>query len=345
MTAPRRFPRRAAGDGTQRTLLLRAHPARIDIPAATLASLALLYFGLTMPLVEFSSLLSVDSRYSILSGLQELWRAGDHLVVGVIFVLSVVFPVVKLAGLTGLWLVPGTPATRHRLLRLIEPMGKWSMLDVLVVILFAGAVRLGLLAEARTMHGAYVYAAAILLSMLAAMLMAGIVRPHAPGQRHPRARSILLPIAAAAGLAFLAAGIYLPLMEVEKWIFWQQQYSILGGALELARANEIGLAIGFVLFVIVLPALVQLAHLALALVQLTRRGGGRALQWLLELDRWAMLDVFALALFIAALRLGSWTELTPRAGLWCLAAALVLSTVCSVWLRWLYREKDRRAGG
>lgn len=325
--------------------LLCEHPARVDVPALTLASLVLLYFGLTAPLVEFSSLLEDDFRYSILTGVGKLWDTGDRAIAAVIFLLSVVFPVVKLAGLIALCVVPSTGVVRRRLLRIIEPLGKWSMLDVLVVILFAGAVQLGLIAEARTMHGAYVYAGAILLSMVAAVLMDGIVRPHPPVRRHPRGRSLLLPPVAAVSLGLLCAGLYLPLMQVEKWIFWEQQYSILGGALELARSSEPGpvLALGFALFVIVLPALVHLSHLGLALVQLTGRGGGRALDRLLAIDRWAMLDVFALALFIAGLRLASWTELTPLAGLWFLLAAIVLSTVCSLWLRYLYRRATREA--
>ena len=320
----------------QRSPLWRAHPRRIDIPLLSIAALVTLWLGLTTPLVQFSSLLADDFRYSVLSGLERLWHSGHPAIVAFVFLLSVVFPLVKLVGLLFLWFVPMQGDPRRRLLRLIEPLGKWSMLDVLVVILFAGAVRLGLIARAETLHGTWIYAGAILLSMLAASLMARIVRPRSPAVPHPHRRSLLLPVVAVACLVLLVAGLWLPLMQVEKWIFWHQQYSLIAGATRLLHANDPALALGFTLFVIVLPALVCLAQLALALVQLSGRGGGRALDWLLGFDRWAMLDVFALALLVAGLRLASWTDLTPRAGLWCLIGALVLSSVCSLWLRRLY---------
>jgi len=321
----------------KRTSLYRAHPARIDIPLLSVAAVVALYLGLTAPLVQFTSLLKDDFRYSVLSGLAQLWLSGNYAIVSLVFLLSVVFPGVKLAGLLAMWFTPTTAAMRRRLLRIIAPLGKWSMLDVLVVILFAGAVRLGIVARATTLHGAYVYAGAILLSMVAATLMASLVRPRLPAVRHPRRRSLVLPVVTAASVALLAAGLWLPLMVVEKWVFWHQQYSVVAGTAQLLRSNDIALALGFALFVIVLPVLVSLSQLVLALVQLTGRGGGRMLDWLLEFDRWAMLDVFALALFVAGLRLASWTELSPRPGLWCLIGALVLSSTCSLWLRRLYR--------
>lgn len=320
--------------------LWRMHRKRIDIPLLILAALVLLYQGLTMPLVRFASLLRDDFGYSILGGIGKLFEAGDSMIAALILLMSVVFPLLKLGMLILLWVAPMAPAWRRRLLHILEPLGKWSMLDVLVVILFAGAVQLGLLADATILPGAYVYAGAILLSMLVAELTGRLVRPAAQTMPPPRSRSRILPLLAVSGLLLLVLGIILPLMRVEKWFFWQEHYSILAGALELARDGQAFLALGFAVFVIILPLLVQLAQLVLSFAQLTGKPGAHRLHWILTFNRWAMMDVFALALFIAALRLNSMTDLTPLIGLWFLIAGLLLSVMSSLWLHRILPAPD-----
>lgn len=320
-----------------KSALFRAHPRRVDVPLLIVAATVTLYFGLTEPIVRISSALHEDSNYSVLGGLLEFWKTGDSFIGFLIFLFSVVFPIIKLAALLWLWFAPTVREDRRRNLRIIEPLGKWSMLDVLVVILFAGAVKLGLIADARMLDGAYLYGAAILLSMIATVLMGGIAGPEPALADHPRKRSLMLPLLALAGLVLLLAGLFFPLMTVEKWLFWKEDFSILTGALKLAADREFVMSLGFFLFVILLPVLLQLTQVALALGHLTGRGGGRAVAWLIEFDRWVMTDVFALALFVGIVRLANWTEITPRPGLYCFAAAIVISPVVSFWLRRIYR--------
>lgn len=320
-----------------RSSLYSEHTWRVDIPLLIAGAVVTLYFGLTEPVVRIASAVYEDSDYSVVSGILQFLRTGDHLLAFIIFLFSVVFPIVKLAAMLWLWFAPTVREDRRHNLQIIEPLGKWSMLDVLVVILFAGAVKLGLIADAEILHGAYVYGAAILLSMIAAVLMGNIAGPGPRLANDPRHRSIALPVLALAGLLSLLAGLFFPLMQVEKWVFWKEEYSILTGALKLVIDRDFIMAAGFFLFVILLPVLLQLTQLMLALGQLTGRGGGRGVGRLIEFDRWVMTDVFALALFVAIVRLANWTDITPRAGLYFFAAAIVISPLVSFWLRRLYR--------
>lgn len=317
--------------------LFAEHPWRADIPLLILAATVTLYFGLTESVVRISSAIHEDSDYSVIGGIGQFLQSGDYLIGLVIFLFSVVFPVVKLSAMLWLWFAPTVRDDRRRNLRIIEPLGKWSMLDVLVVILFAGAVKLGLIADAEVLHGAYVYGGAILLSMIAAVLMGAIAGPEPRLADNPRYRSIALPFLAVLGLLLLLAGLFFPLMQVEKWLFWKEEYSILTGAFKLVIDGEFIMAAGFFLFVILLPVLLQLTQVVLALGQLTGRGGGSGVARLIEFDRWVMTDVFALALFVAVVRLANWTNIEPRPGLYCFAAAIVISPVISFWLRRLYR--------
>lgn len=293
-----------------------------------------------MPVVQLSSALYEDTRYSVLIGLVKFVQSGNYSLALLIFVFSAVFPVIKLIALFYLWFAPTVRENRRRNLRIIEPLGKWSMLDVLVVILFAGAVKLGLIANARILYGAYVYGAAILMSMVAAVLMGSVAGPAPSLSRKPRARSWLLPLLALLGLLLLFLGMLMPLMQVEKWVFWHESYSIFTGALKLVIDGEFVMAAGFTLFVIVLPLVLYLSQVMLSFYQLTGRGGGRAVAWLVEFDRWVMTDVFALALFVAIVRLGQWTTVTPRLGLYFFGAAIAVSPLVSFWLRRLYRREE-----
>ena len=244
----------------------------------------------------------------------------------------------KLLALGWLWFAPTVRENRRRSLRIIEPLGKWSMLDVLVVILFAGAVKLGLIADATVLSGAYVFGAAILLSMIVVMLIAGIAGPEHRYLSSPRKRSFLLPLLAITSLLLLAAGLVLPMMRVEKWLLWQEDYSVISGALKLVADGELLLALGFFLFVIALPMLVQLALVVLSLMQLFGNGSKRAIAALIEFQRWAMVDVFALALCIALIRLAEMATIEPRIGLYCFTAAVLVTPLVSFRLRALHKS-------
>ncbi|HSH26800.1 MAG TPA: paraquat-inducible protein A [Wenzhouxiangella sp.] len=318
--------------------LYREHPRRIDVPLLIAAAAITLVVGLFMPIVRIESALASDSSYSILGGIAGYFGDGKVFIGSIILLFSCVFPGIKLMALGWLWFAPTVRENRRRSLRIIEPLGKWSMLDVLVVILFAGAVKLGLIADASVLSGAYVFSAAILLSMIVVMLIAAIAGPEHRYLSSPRKRSFLLPPLAVAGLGLLALGLLLPMMRVEKWLLWKEDYSVLAGAFKLVADGEWLLAAGFFLFVIALPLLVALALVVLSFAQLFGSGSKRAIAALIEFQRWAMVDVFALALCIGLIRLADMATLEPRIGLYCFAGAVLLSPIVSFRLRALHKR-------
>lgn len=321
-----------------RSALWREHPRRHDIPLLIAASTITLVAGLMTPIVRIESSLASDSSYSILGGIAGYFGDGKFFTGSIILVFSCVFPGIKLVALGWLWFAPTVRENRRRSLRIIEPLGKWSMLDVLVVILFAGAVKLGLIADATVLPGAYVFGTAILLSMIVVMLIAAIAGPEHRYLSSPRSRSVLLPVLAVTSLVLLAAGLSLPMMKVEKWLLWQESYSVLSGAFKLVADGEVLLAVGFFLFVILLPLLVQLALVILSFAQLFGSGSQCAIAALIEFQRWAMVDVFALALCIGLIRLADMATVEARIGLYCFAAAVVLTPIVSFRLRALHKR-------
>src|SRR6185503_19432694 len=84
-------------------------------------------------------------------------------------VCSIVVPLTKLGGLLALSATPSSWRARHRALtwRLIDAAGRWGMIDVMLVAGVVAAVKLGDLVSVDAGPGIVVYAAMVLLSLLA----------------------------------------------------------------------------------------------------------------------------------------------------------------------------------
>ena len=114
------------------------------------------------------------SDSTILGGVAELLRHGDIGVAAIVFLASVVVPVGKFAAVGWLALVAGRPATlraAHRrlaLLRVVEFIGRWSMIDVFVVAILSALVQLGFVVSIRPGPAAVAFALSVVCTMLAA---------------------------------------------------------------------------------------------------------------------------------------------------------------------------------
>ena len=130
--------------------------ARPSLAALPVAALALLFLsaGLALPLMETRKWVFWKEDYSVISGTAALAREGNVLLATGIAVFVVVLPVVALAGQIALVLLRRSGRPSGPLVRALEVLGKWTMVDVfalgvLVVFTKVGAVadvspRLGL---------------------------------------------------------------------------------------------------------------------------------------------------------------------------------------------------------
>jgi paraquat-inducible protein A len=143
----------------------------------TLSAAVCLVLGLTLPVMQLTRLYFWTDTHSILSVLSALYATGEVFLAGVIFVFSIVFPVFKLLFITAAGtLISVGPARRSRWFRRIEWLGKWSMLDVLVLALLVFYAKSNDLADAVALPGIYFFAASVILTMTAYGLIA---RDHA----------------------------------------------------------------------------------------------------------------------------------------------------------------------
>ncbi len=149
-------------------------------PAANALAWALLIAGVAMyvpanllPVMITRSFGAVDGS-TIVAGVLDFYASGHRDIAIIIFVASVLVPCTKFLVLGFLLLGRGRPTPtgrreRTRMLRMVEFIGYWSMLDVIVVGLVVAAVQFGAVMSADAGEGIVYFAASVALTMLAAM--------------------------------------------------------------------------------------------------------------------------------------------------------------------------------
>ncbi len=125
-----------------------------------------------LPVTHTAALGSVQSD-TIMSGVIYFIHSGSWPVALIIFIASVFVPLLKLVILIGLLLSvqfrsQRRPLDRARLYRLIEAIGRWSMLDVFVVTILVALVHMGTLANVVAGPGALYFGAVVVVTMFAA---------------------------------------------------------------------------------------------------------------------------------------------------------------------------------
>ncbi len=152
--------------------LAARYPWRLDVPLLLSVSLVLLAQGLTMPAMEIRALIFWVDQYSIISNIQNLYVKGKEPAAIALAVCSVGYPSVKILALLFLWLAPFPASWRSRCVHLMRLLGRWSLVDVFAVTaIVVGSRTLGLLVDAKPLIGIYVYAASIIVLMLATVLL------------------------------------------------------------------------------------------------------------------------------------------------------------------------------
>jgi paraquat-inducible protein A len=153
--------------GGRRTAAALAAGSDRLVPAAIFAALALLAGGLYLPVMTVDRFFVFSSGFSILDSIEALYEAEEWLLFAAILLFSVVFPALKLGCCAVLWWAAAVGGPGHRrLARLLDDLGRWSMLDVFLVAILLVTIRTAGVGGARTEIGLYLFTAAVIVSML-----------------------------------------------------------------------------------------------------------------------------------------------------------------------------------
>lgn len=140
--------------------------------ALLIAAIALYIPANLLPVMETGTLLSSAESHTILGGVIELWNDGAWYLAAIVFIASVVVPILKIAalGLLALGVQRGW-STRLRqraaLYRMVEAVGHWSMLDVYVIAVLVALVHFRGLAEVTPGPGITAFGLVVVLTMWA----------------------------------------------------------------------------------------------------------------------------------------------------------------------------------
>lgn len=111
---------------------------------------------------------------TILSGVKALIEVGMWPVALLVFFASITVPVLKLIGLSFLLISvqrrsAWRPRDRTLLNRIIEAVGRWSMVDIFMISILVALVNLGAIATIEPGAGAIAFAAVVIITMIASM--------------------------------------------------------------------------------------------------------------------------------------------------------------------------------
>ncbi len=137
--------------------------------AAAVGAFVLYWPAMLLPILD-SQRLGHRHQASLLSGTMELLRQGSWFVGLVVLVFSVLLPLVKILLLLELsWL--GLFERRHKAItyRVMEHVGKWSMMDVMLLAFFVMLVKLGDLASFQIGPAVVAFTGCVGMSLIASV--------------------------------------------------------------------------------------------------------------------------------------------------------------------------------
>jgi len=138
--------------------------------AAAFGSFVLFWPAILLPILRLEQL-GLEHESSILGGTIELLKSGNWFVGSVVFLFSIVFPLTKIVLLLELSLLE-ILHQRHKAttLRMMEQLGKWSMMDVMLLAFLVMLVKLGDMIEFQFGPAILAFVLCVAMSMMASMV-------------------------------------------------------------------------------------------------------------------------------------------------------------------------------
>jgi paraquat-inducible protein A len=153
--------------------LFQRKPHSLALTATLLLCAAILYIPANLLPVMNTRTIFDDERDTIMSGVLVLLHSGSWPIAVLVFIASIVVPMLKIVSL-GVVLFstwrrsPRFRAQRSELFRMVEFIGRWSMLDVYAISLLVALVQIRSLAFVSVGRGALAFGAVVVLTQFAA---------------------------------------------------------------------------------------------------------------------------------------------------------------------------------
>lgn len=126
-------------------------------------------------------------------------------------------------------------------------------------------------------------------------------------------------------------GVTLPIATVEKFIFFDNEFSLIGSMIELA-GSPTGQNLFLLLIIVVFTFIFPIAKLATMFLQIKHDGKNwqnRMTRFVEAVGHFSMLDVFIIALMVLLLKLRVLVDVYIHSGFYWFSASIVLSITLS----------------
>ena len=308
------------------------------IPILLLITLVLNILALTLPFLEIHEALKKPIPYKLIHSVNLMWTAKLYLIAILILVFSIIFPFAKLITLFFAWFMPWKSTSRLKYLHAIELLGKWSFMDIFVVILLIALTYKQQWISSTIHIGVYFFVGAISLSMILSEIIVTIAKREAQSEHHRRyvtnyiwlireyfKVSWVVPVLAILSGVALVQALHANFLQIHQVFFVSRTYSIYNLGEMLTQLHLWVLLCVLVATLGVIP-LLRLAILLISWVTPMRMNGHNLMRTVIDsLSRWCMLDVFGLALFLIATEGKSLVKTEVLSGLYVVLVAIGLS--------------------
>jgi paraquat-inducible protein A len=148
-------------------------PDSVNRTWALLITAMILYIPANLMPITLTSSLGKTQGDTIMQGVLYFLSHGEWPIALVIFSASILVPLSKMIAMTYLLISvqrrsPKRRVERTKIYRMVEFVGRWSMIDVFVVTIMVALVKLGALATIRAGSGAIFFCSVVIITMIAA---------------------------------------------------------------------------------------------------------------------------------------------------------------------------------
>jgi paraquat-inducible protein A len=148
-------------------------PHSLAITTALVIGAAALYIPANVLPVMTTRTFFDDENDTIMSGVLVLLQSGSWPIAVLVFIASIVVPLLKILAMAVLLYSAWRPSPRRRmqqstLFRMVEFIGRWSMLDIYAISLLATLVQIQSFASIIVGWGAWAFGGVVVLTLLAA---------------------------------------------------------------------------------------------------------------------------------------------------------------------------------
>ena len=275
-----------------------------------LGALACNVLALVYPFLEFSAAFRGKEFYSIPLTISLMWDFGLYAAAILVVAFSLVFPFVKLAMLLATLWVPMRNGPRRRVLVSLRNLGRWSLLDVFIVLTILVLADDQIFVGAVPKVGVTFFLVAICTSMLTCEILDALspqAHSAAPLTSPASGRALYSGSvwrSGGMGILFLVttitlfAAIGLPYFHISQFLLKHKAYSVIESVMALAESGSVAFAATILVFLVIFP-IARIGLMALeGFVPLSTETRSRVGWWSEIIGAWSMLDVFVLALLL-----------------------------------------------